>query len=459
MVIKMTWAPTHVALEAFIVWAGMGKKSREIFKSKRGIYALLTLFALLPDLDTFIYMHRTYLHSITWPLIIILGVIGWLVFMKYFKKEELGERANLVWRSIVVVCSFIFLHDILDLTTGPVLLFYPFDNRLFNLDVYMIWDLDFPLLIRGFNFEWKTISFNEGIQTYFLNLTPEERINYFGTQFIALYISDFPLHALIFLAWFVFFPTLAFTEWLEKYPKPQNFFKKLKLFKSPLLAGGLILLIFGSILGPAFKLHRVENREYSTWLVFSEENTNYGIVQSFDLEKDDIISLEGNFAGNNSACLVGAAIANEEQFSNVSTSLSELFDEYENNSSLTYSWLVSNYRMIIEDFFTNTIDHYYIVPNITNEISFTLDTTMKVYTMIFLTEWNSTQEFQTQAQIISTLTIQRYFEFYFGLSLIIIGSAVSIISITNAIVVKRKELKDEIEEAEQIQENNSDVKN
>ena len=461
----MTLAPTHVALEAFLVWAGMGKKNRGIFREKRGLFALLSLFALFPDLDTFLYIHRTYLHSVTWPILLILGVLVYLIVMKYFKKTEITEKADIISRSIIIVGAFVLLHDILDLTTGPILLFYPFDNRLINLEVYMIWDLDFPLLIKGLHFDWSTVSLNEGINTYFLNLTPQERIDYFGTEFIALYVADFPLHLTIFLAWFVFFPGIAFYNWLNKYQKPQKFFLHFKDFKSPLLAFGLILLTFGSILGPAFKLQRIENREYSTNLSFSEKSTNYGVIQSFELDANDILMLQGDFAGNNSYCSISAAIATEDQFGATSTQLSNLFEEYNDNASISYSTLITNYKTIIDDFIDNSLQHYAILQNSTETISYILDINERLYSVLFLTDWNSSLEFTTQVQIESTLTIQRPLEFYFGLSFMIVGFVLICGSITSSIITKRKSTLEKQseettnEEIEQQEEENLEIKN
>ena len=83
----MTLVTTHVGLESIFVWVMMGKKNRKIFGEKLWLFTLLTLFAFFPDLDYLFYIHRTYLHSIIWPIAIILGVLGWLSFKKLIKKE------------------------------------------------------------------------------------------------------------------------------------------------------------------------------------------------------------------------------------------------------------------------------------------------------------------------------------------------------------------------------------
>ena len=442
----MTLGPTHVAAEAFIIWAGMGKKNREIFKSRRGLFALLSLFALLPDIDTFFYIHRTYLHSIIWPLILIIGTLCWILYLRIIRKQELSDKVNLISKSIIIASMFIFLHSILDLTTGPVLLFYPLDNRLYDLDVYLVLDLDSPLLLKNIIFDWKSVSLNEGIETYFLNLTPQERIAYFGSEFVAFFISDFPLHFSIFIAWFIFFPFVAFINWLDKYPKHSNFFKRFSKLRSPLLSLGLILIIFGSLFGPAFRLQRIENREINSTLRFSEENVNYGIAQSFELDGLDSISLQANFANNNSNTQIKAIIANEMQFSNVSSSLSNLFEEYESNASLSYIWLVNSYRNIISNFTLIAIDYFNIIPNSSQEILFTLDEDMKVYSFIVLQDWNSSIAFETTIQLSSKLIIKRAFEFYFGLSIAILGLILSSISIAQTIRETKSGIKQEINE-------------
>ncbi len=424
----MTWGPTHVALEAFLVWVGIGKKNREIFSDKRGLFALLSLFALFPDIDIFIFLHRTYLHSIVWPIGLILGTIIWLIVTKYIQKKTLGEKADLFARSLIIIGVFILLHCILDLTTGPVLLFYPFDNRLYNLNAYMIWDLDFPLLFKGFNFEWTSISLKEGISTYFLNLSPEDRIQYFGAEFIYIYITDFPLHALIFVAWFIFFPMMAIIDWTKKYQKPMKLYTSIKKFRNPLLAFGLILLSFGIILGPALRLERVEDREFTSTLFFSEEQTNYGLVQSFELDKRDSLNLAADFAENNSYCTIGAAIATGEQFSTLAGSLEVIFNQYNNESlSLSYSWLITNYQTTVNHFLASSLKHHNVVANSTQEISFVLSQKATLYSVFILVDWNSSIDFQVQTQMISTLTIRRTAEFYTGISLASIGLIVTLI--------------------------------
>ncbi|MHA1126498.1 MAG: metal-dependent hydrolase [Candidatus Heimdallarchaeota archaeon] len=438
----MTLGPTHIAVEAFVIWGFMGKKNREIFREKRWLFVLLSLFAILPDFDTLFYIHRTYMHSIVWPLFIILGVLIYYSVMR-LRKEEVTEKADLISKSIIIASVFIMLHCFLDLNPGPVMLFYPFDNRLYRLSAVIVLDLDSVLLFKGFDFEWTSISFNEGIDNSLLNLTPAERIENFGYEFLGWWIYDFPIHVLVFLTYFIFFPGIAFVDWLKKYKKPEKFFTKLKGFKRPLLGLGLIVLTFGLTLGPAFKLNRTETRENTSYFTFSEDETNYGLAQSFELDKNDALQLHGDFAGNNSACSIASAIASEAQFNAINEDLNNLITQYNNDSNFEYSWLTGNYTLIVHNFVSNSLAYDYLTPNNTDYVIYTLPDKMKLYSIVILEDWNTSIDFDAEILVISTLHIKRPLEFYFGLAFAIIGSMITTIPIALTINEWRKKTKEE----------------
>ncbi len=424
----MTIGTTHIAVQALVIWGFMGKKNREIFREKRWLFVLLSLFAILPDFDTLFYIHRTYMHSIVWPLLVIIGVLIYLSVIK-LRKKELTEKADLITRSIIIASVFVLLHSILDLNPGPVMLFYPFDDRLYRWSAVIVLDLDSFLLFKGFDFEWTSISFNEGIDNSLLNLTPSERLEYFGFEFIGWIIYDFPIHVLAFFTWLVFFPGIALVDSLKKYKKPEKFFSKMKDFKRPLLAIGLIVLSFGLILGPAFKLNRTETRENTSYFTFTEDETNYGFAQSFELDKNDILQLHGDFAGNNTECNITIAIASEEQFDAVNDDLDELITQYNNDSNFTYNWLTGNYTLVVDDFLNNSFTYDYLTPNNTDSISFTLPAKMKLYSVVLLEDWNTSVDFEAEILALSTLHIKRTLEFYFGLAFAILGSVITTIPV------------------------------
>ena len=449
----MTLGPTHVAVEAFVIWGFMGKKNREIFREKRGLFALLSLVALLPDLDALIYIHRTYTHSIVWPSFVIMGVIIYYSIMR-LRNKEVTAKGDLISKSIIIASVFVVLHCFLDLNPGPVMLFYPFDNRLYKWSAVIVLDLDSLLLFKGFDFEWTSISFNEGIDNSLLNLTPAQRLDYFGYEFLGWIIYDFPIHLLVFFTWLVFFPGIAFVNWLKKYKKPEAFFSKLKDFKRPLLALGLILLTFGLTIGPAFMLNRTETRENTSYFTFSDDETNYGFARSFELDKNDALQLQGDFAGNNSACSIASVIASEEQFDAITDDLDDLITQYNNDSNFAYGWLTGNYTVIVNDFLNSSLTYDYLTPNSTEFISYTLPKKMKLYSIIILEDWNTSIDFEVEILAISTLHIKRPLEFYFGLAFAIIGSVITTIPITLTINDWRKNAI--VEESEEVDDNKSE---
>ncbi len=447
----MTLTTTHIGLESIFVWVMMGKKNRKIFREKLWLFTLLTLFAFFPDLDYIFYIHRTYLHSIIWPIAIILGVLGWLSFKKLIKKETVGVRADLICRSIIIASVFLILHSFLDLNPGPVLLFYPFDNRLYEWNVSMVWDLDSIFIFKELKFNWTSLSFNEGIEHSLFNLTPQQRIDYFGAEFVELFIRDFPIHLLVVLGWFIVFPVMSLIQLVRRYDKPQNFFKTLKKFKNPLLASGIILLTLGLTLGPGFGLNRIEDRVYTRDLSFSEETANFGFYQKYELDKNDALNFNAIFAGNNSACEIAAVLATEEQFTNVDESLSDLFEQYNNKTIYDYNWLVSNYKVIVETFIMiNSLDYYFITQNTTEGITYTLDEKMTIYAVITLFDWDSSVDFNIETQTVSTLHIKRTLEFSFGLSFAVIGAVAFVFPIVDT-TLKLKKKKEETE-SESIEE-------
>lgn len=418
----MTWVPTHITFEALLVWAGMGNNNREFFRERRGLFTLLTLTAALPDLDAFIYIHRTYFHSFVWPFFVILITLLWEVYVKFIRKKPFQDKHQTVSRCLIIASVFVILHIILDLNPGPVLLFYPLDNRMYSWNVNMVWDLDAWYLLHKISFNWTSVSLKEGLNQYFLNLTPLERIEYFGTEFIEIFINDFPIHLLAFFGWFLFFPCPLLVTALKKHKKSGAFLKTLKKFQNPILFIGFLLLLFGLILGPSFNLQRVEERTATNWLDFSEEGGTYGFIQGYDLDRKDAIRIKSFFIENNSNCQIFMAIAQTQQVTSLQDSLNSLFEQYENKSNnYSYSWLVMNYQTIIQDFLTEAQQSSPLTYNSSQELTVIFEKAETLYLAVLLTEWGESLTFRVKVETTVYLEIQRQFEFYFGLSLIIGG--------------------------------------
>jgi hypothetical protein len=447
----MTLVTTHIALEGLLVWVGMGSKYRKFFRKHLGIFSLLTLTAAIPDLDTFIYLHRTYLHSLFWPVLLIIGALIWSIYLQYIKKVEFSERQLLISRALYLVGAFIILHSILDLNPGPVMLFYPFDNRLYSFNVGIVWDLDSWYFLHDLNIKWTSVSFNEGINSYFVNLTPAERIAYFGSEFVETFVSEFPIHLLTFLAWLVFFPGRVLYRYLEK-TKINNFFQKLSQYKRPVFALSLVLILFGVILGPGFRLHRKEMRESEFPLIFTPDEAHIGKFQTFELDKGDSISLKANYWDNTSNCQIGWGIATKNQADSFTGSINQLFTTYNNQSSLTYEWLTMSYQEIVTEFVSNnTLFGIVQASNITEDsFTYQLSQSREIYLAAFLASWNISANFSATIKNQISLGIERYLEFYLGIGIVSLGLLIFIVEMM--VILREKKEKTENEEKD---ENNS----
>ncbi|HUT80884.1 MAG TPA: metal-dependent hydrolase [Candidatus Bathyarchaeia archaeon] len=444
----MTLLTTHIAIESLVVWFTMGKKNREIFKERIGLFAFLTLFAAFPDIDALLYIHRTYLHSIVWPTFIILGVLGYLSYIKLIKKSAVGDKADLICRGIIIASVFLILHSIFDLNPGPVLLFYPFDNRLYYWEVSMIWDLDSLFYLKELKFNWSSISFTEGLNHSLFNMTPSERIDYFGSQYIELFIGDFPIHFLPLLAWFIFFPGTAIMNWLRKHQKPLSFFNKIGKFKKPILGISVILLSLGLIVGPGFRLNRTESRESTSWLTFNDNDATFGTYQNFELDKNDALTFQGIFAGNSSNCEIAAIMTDEEHFNTISQNLTDTFELYNNGTNPSYNGLVNIYRNAVLSLIDSSLDYYLISQNTTDGITFTLNQKMTLYNVLLILDWNASSDFIVQTRIVSTLHIKRVVEFSFGIALASIGVSFLTLTIISTLNLSKKEDEEEKEKNE-----------
>jgi len=437
----MTLVTTHVAVEALLVWLLMGKKNRTLYKKHLWLFTGLTLFAAFPDLDAFIYIHRTYLHTVVWPLLIICGTLVYFVIIKVIRKRSLTDRADLITRSIIIACLFLILHSFLDLNPGPVLLFYPFDTRLYSWHASIIWDLDSVFFIKAFKFSWSSVSLNEGLNAYPLfNLSPTQRIQYFGTQFLELFIAEFPLHLILGLSWLVLFLGRSIYAQLATKPRAAAFFKKLARAKHPLLALGFLTLIFGLILGPAFGLTRVETRSTSTTITFSEKTIAYGFAQNVELDAKDRLNTSGLFLGNSSSCEVVLLIATKPQFQNYTSTVGAFFALYFNNT-YSYSWVVAKYRNLTRDFLERALLYQPAYYNRTSSLSYTLETTAALTSALLLVDWNASSAFEVTVQLVNTLSIHRPAAFAFG----IVFSSVGILLISATIPLLRRKTPPTIE--------------
>ncbi|MHA2502470.1 MAG: metal-dependent hydrolase, partial [Candidatus Kariarchaeaceae archaeon] len=206
----LTYSTSHLAISVLAVYFILPKKTRSYLKENPKMLFLTSLGAIFPDLDLFTSGHRAYLHSFYYP--IILALIA----------PEIGKRVKFQNFAIHLrlFSVFWFTHMIFDMTFGPIALFFPLDTRFYDISAGII----------------------------FVNWTPEDRVQYFGAEFIKWSISDFFLHSALIL-WYVLYvisPLVREKKWRKPVSKISDFGFHIRMIRwqTPILLFILTTSIF-----------------------------------------------------------------------------------------------------------------------------------------------------------------------------------------------------------------------
>lgn len=126
----------HLAVSIFIVLA--------LFHEDLDLRKLLFLlvFGLLPDIDTFFFIHRATFHSLIVPVGLI---VGYGVAARY--KAILREH----WYTVLVAVLLVLVHIALDMMSNGVFLFYPVSH----VSVHPV--VDFYVTSSGFGSHVETV--------------------------------------------------------------------------------------------------------------------------------------------------------------------------------------------------------------------------------------------------------------------------------------------------------------
>lgn len=202
----MTWSTSHLAISSLILYFFTGKKVRKELKENPVLFFILSLGGIVPDLDLFLPIHRTWSHSFLFPFSVMFIV---LILQRYTDLNEARLRH-------VKLFAFLWLtHIFLDITYGPMPLFYPLDNRYYDISMGLIFDLTgnslFSITIAGLFITTVITDPIAGVQVFFINWTAEERISYFGSDRLNFPIANFFLHATVFI-WYLWFVAVPFLK-------------------------------------------------------------------------------------------------------------------------------------------------------------------------------------------------------------------------------------------------------
>jgi membrane-bound metal-dependent hydrolase YbcI (DUF457 family) len=282
----VTWFSTHLALESLFVWMLIGSNLRENYLKNRKtsiLFIITSLAALGPDLDYVIriltdwipgaesilniFYHRGATHSIFFPLIFVLMGLGIISYYDYSRPDQASNPifafSKLIGYSFILASLFWGMHLILDIDSaeGGMVLFWPFDNGVYQPKI-LLELLAYPFLLLP----WTPLGIKidvdqttlQSLQSYLLNWTPGQIIDYFGKPEFNLLLAGLILHLIIFLLYLNYVirpiisglrikPLTSFLRIREKLKKFQLYWKKVSKY---LLVSSLIFLVIGFSLGP-----------------------------------------------------------------------------------------------------------------------------------------------------------------------------------------------------------------
>lgn len=142
----MTYPVTHILIAIIFVelFRKNYLKNNEEFPK---YYVLIAAIGgILPDLDIGLFyilyffgytieqIHRTFLHSIFIPIMLVF--IGIFISKLKFKDLEIKKEYSNISAMLFILSIGNFIHLMLDLITGTATLFYPFNNMIVGLGIF-----------------------------------------------------------------------------------------------------------------------------------------------------------------------------------------------------------------------------------------------------------------------------------------------------------------------------------
>lgn len=487
----MTWVTTHFALEGMIAYLFIGYALRNKFLHSNGTRALFILtnfFAVIPDFDVEIglllnnRMHRGLSHSIFFPFTLLLIGIVILGYNKYKSSkpdspfanpDKLFEQQGTTKNQILYLLPYVFFigaflwgfHIVLDMDAaeGGMMLFWPLDNRLyevsliFKLSAYPFLLLPWTPLGASFQVSQSTII---GLYNYLFNWSPQQFLAYTGsTTFNYNFVGLF-LHTSIFITYiyFVLRPMWPLQgKNLGQKLDLFHFFSKLKrywqsLIKEILIPGFMIFFI-GFTFGPLVTPVVPDQQPITGSLSFTNNTFNFmdffpldAISQPLDPGAQFIINATysaTNFTTGDSMYFV---IGKLSLFTNIQYEVNNLLSTINTTAPpTTDSSFKASYLGIITEGISNGSTIYFVRQdvNMTNvQVPITkLDSSQSYGVGFILLNWASKpfwNETNTQIQINGSLNVDytRYVNYWIGMTIESIGLLVMLVAL--ALPFKKK---------------------
>ncbi len=368
---------------------------KEEYKSNPRLFFFITLGALVPDFDLIIQTlvlslpdififsplqdffrgtHRVWSHTVFAPLLIMLlsGPIA------KFKSSKKNLQRNLRLFSIMWLTHIIF-----DLTFGPLALFYPLDDRFYNvffgITVGLKGNFIVPVTLSGFYSDVQFIGQDTGSSTFFVNWTPEQRITFFDSDVTKINVVNFWLHVMIFVYYFVtvIIPFVAFEKRkLSKYsenldskrrfsriftkitqlinnlddqfnattPKIKRFYNKRNGWFVQII---LILLIISSYFaGPHYGEYWEDNKSESDVFYALTDGLKFFNVKTFNVPDDTILTLNVSYNDGDLPISVFAMEISQDSANTVLDQFNTYFESF-GEGNISYSELLYEYDLLV----------------------------------------------------------------------------------------------------------------
>ncbi|MHA1992569.1 MAG: metal-dependent hydrolase [Candidatus Hodarchaeales archaeon] len=489
----VTWFSTHLALESLFVWMLIGSNLRENYLKTRKtsiLFIFTSLAALGPDLDYIIriltdwipgaesilniFYHRGATHSIFFPLLFVLIGLSIISYYNYSRPDQASNPnfsfSKLVGYSFILASLFWGMHLILDIDSaeGGMVLFWPFDNGVYQPKI-LLELLAYPFFLLPWTPLGIKIDVNQStlqsLQSYLLNWTPDQIIDYFGKPEFSLLLAGLILHLIIFLLYlnYVIKPIISGLRIkpITLFPRIREKLKNFKLYwkrvSKYLLVSSLIFLVIGFSLGPMLGSEIHDSKTVRSTIRFT--NTTFSpsakiiynpIHQPLDPEANHEFSFQIKSINIENASLA-IIFAHHDLILDWENNISQEFDQTENLTSIINS-TDQEFKNSYQQSVNNLLINPSIIESETNivnpiNISKQIKTDQELSFGIILYDWVSPQYWnQTDLSVFVeyslNIVFHRTINFLIGVIMQSLGMIALIVVLIKPLVKKQENIKE-----------------
>jgi membrane-bound metal-dependent hydrolase YbcI (DUF457 family) len=451
------------------------KSLREELRSKPRLFLIITLGAIAPDFDLIfqtivlslpdVYIfsglrdffsgsHRVWSHTFFAPLLVMMlaGPISKL------------KRSDNNWERNIRLFAFMWLtHLFFDLTFGPLALFYPLDDRFYDvrmgINVGLEGNYIIPLTLTGFFADVRFIGSDTGSSSFFVNWTPEQRISYFGSDETKVDVTNFWLHVVIFI-YYVYIVLLPFvisekrnlrsysnkyapdrrlsrlfinvkktidysdTKYSNFVPKIRKFYNKRNGWYAQII---LVLLIVTSFYGGPYygKYWEDDRTEFDNFYTLSD-GFKFFSTKTFNVPSDSILKVKLTYDDGSLPIQVFGMIIDRSLAIDFTLAFNERVEEYDDNL-IDYNSLLAAYVNLLNVYISlSSVSDL----NLNHTVEWNFESNEELTIISGLYSWDASYYFIRNPRFELNWRIPRTDSYNNGIFLIILFSLVLFVSLT-----------------------------